>query len=271
MPELPQTPDTHDDFQERLAAALKRPQQRKEGGPAASTEPQPEAAASAGPVGQGDYAVKQGDCICSIAKQTGHLWETIWNDPANSELKEVREDPNVLLPGDRVTIPEKLVKQEPGETEARHRFKRQGEPSRLCLVVKSNGEPMANQPFSIRIDGQEISGATDSAGKLDVAIPGDASSAKLTIGSDPESQRVYKLRLGAVDPINLGTGVQARLKNLGFSCGSEKGDIGSQTLAALNRFREAAGLPTSDRLDEATLQELKEAHDHGKPLSKKGS
>lgn len=52
-----------------------------------------------------EYKVKQGDCISSIAAKYGHVPDAIWNDPANRQLKEEREDPNVLKPGDVSFIP----------------------------------------------------------------------------------------------------------------------------------------------------------------------
>jgi N-acetylmuramoyl-L-alanine amidase len=58
------------------------------------------------------HTVKQGDCISSIAHETGFFWETLWNHPDNAKLKQLRKNPNALLPGDVVSIPDQRVKQE---------------------------------------------------------------------------------------------------------------------------------------------------------------
>jgi hypothetical protein len=101
-------------------------------------------------VGEGEYVVGEHDCLSSIAKQTGRLWETIWNDPANTVLREARKDPNVLLTGDRVTIPPLRQRSEPGQTELRHRFVRVGQPTVFQLRLAHNGEPLAQAvPFGL--------------------------------------------------------------------------------------------------------------------------
>ena len=58
------------------------------------------------------HIVKQGDCISNIAYQHGHFPDTIWNDSKNSDLRQKRKDPNVLLPGDVVYIRDIEAKEE---------------------------------------------------------------------------------------------------------------------------------------------------------------
>jgi hypothetical protein len=61
-----------------------------------------------------DRRVHQGDCLNSIADETGFFWETLWNHASNDSLKQQRRDPNVLEPGDVVHVPDKTPKQESG-------------------------------------------------------------------------------------------------------------------------------------------------------------
>src|SRR6185503_16443662 len=76
------------------------------------------------PVGDGEYEVRQGECVESIAFANGLSWETVWNDPKNAKVKDARKDPNVLLPGDRLHVRDLEKKQVDGATEKRHKFKR---------------------------------------------------------------------------------------------------------------------------------------------------
>src|SRR5271165_350062 len=95
---------------------------------------------SGGPVAASDgdgtlHTVVQGECVSSIAGQAGFLWETIWNHPANSQLKLLRKDPNVLLPGDLLFIPRKTPEKFTRATDMLHRFVLKGEPCYLRLQV----------------------------------------------------------------------------------------------------------------------------------------
>ena len=116
------------------------------------------------PVGQGDYVVKKGDCLTSISEAAGHFWETVWNDPANEELKTEREDPNVLMPGDKLTIPDLRKKEESKPPEKRHRYRRKGVPAKLNLQFLDHGEPRADQDYLADIDGHIEKGKTDPDG-----------------------------------------------------------------------------------------------------------
>ena len=221
----------------------------------------PSAPGSTGPVGQGDHVVRPGECISSIARDVGQFWETIWNDPANAELKAARKDPNVLLPGDRLTIPKIKPRQESCAAEARHRFVRRGEPAEMHLRILEDGEPRANEPYTLEVDGQTFDGTTDGDGNVVLPIPGNARHARLVVGPSGD-QVTYKLALGSVDPVSELSGVQGRLQNLGFDCGTPDGQMGPRTQAALRAFQRRNKLPVTGEPDDATRAKLEEVHGH---------
>ena len=210
---------------------------------------------STGPVGVGEHVVKQGECVSSIAKIAGHSWETIWNDPANNELREVRRDPNVLLPDDRVHVPPLREKWEPGQTEMRHRFRRRGWPEVLRIRVLRDSEPRGNQPYTLDVDGTRFEGVTDAGGNLNRPILPDARRAVLRVGVEPEISE-YLFALGAIDPLSEISGVQGRLNNLGFGCGPIDGVLGERTAAALCDYQHSRGLPITGDADQATRRKL---------------
>ena len=216
--------------------------------------------AGTGPVGAGDYVVKPGDCIESIAYEHGLFWKTLWDHPDNQQVKQVRQKPNVLLPGDKLVIPPIRVKQEACATEKRHRFVRNGVPSQVRIVLRdSKGQPRANLDYKLVIDGKPLSGKTDNQGMLKHSIPPNASSAKLAImgGLDPEE---YDLGLGQLDPITEVTGIQARLRNLGYECTDADGELGPSTEAALQAFQTKFGLPPTGKPDDPTRNKLLKEH-----------
>ncbi len=236
--------------------------------PAAAGATQPQTASiQRGPVRGGSgrtelgqwRPIGQGECISSIAKDTGHFWDTIWNHGLNAQLKQRRGDPNVLLPGDAVFVPAKRPKTDAGNTDQHHKFLRKGEPARLRLVLMQDGEPRAGVPYTLEIDGRQTTGVTNADGQVDEAIPGNARRGKLTIGAADEGQEEVPLRLGALDPVAEVSGVRDRLANLGVDVGYGAA-LDPKTRAALRRFQESEDLEVTGEPDEPTRRRLVELH-----------
>jgi len=211
------------------------------------------------------HIVKQGDCISSIAYKHGMFPDTIWNDPKNSDLKQEREDPNVLKPRDELYIRDKVIKNVSGSTEQRHRFRRKGVPEKLRLQLLHHGKPRANLEYIIEVDGLSLDGETDEDGRLEHAIPPDAKLAKLIISEDEE----YELDLGHLAPVEDEDGAMSRLANLGYMEEEEEeeeeedddDDADEEAfVAALEAFQLDQDLKITGELDEATRDKLLEVH-----------
>ena len=163
------------------------------------------------------HTVRDGECISSIADRYGFFTDTIWNDPANSELKSRREDPNLLVPCDEMTIPDKRQEEVAKTTDAAHRFKKKGVPSLFRLQVMYTGKPRSEQEYYLSIDDALfLKGTTDADGVLEEFIPPNARRGELMIGPDRYRR---KLQFGFLEPTNTIRGIQQRLNNLGHSCG----------------------------------------------------
>jgi N-acetylmuramoyl-L-alanine amidase len=195
------------------------------------------------------YVVRQGDCITSIAVRYGYSCDTIWNHPDNAQLKASRKNPNILLVGDVVELPDKPASAVSVPAAQRHRFVLKRPKPRLRLVLRDNGEPITNTSFELDIDGKTLPGTTDGNGKLDLAIPGHVTTAKLRM---PARGRTWSLQIGHLDPIDEVTGAQARLKQLGFYAGAIDGALTPLTVAAIRSFQRKHQLAVTGTLDDAT-------------------
>jgi hypothetical protein len=204
-----------------------------------------------------DYEVKQGDCISSIATDRGFFWDTLWKHPSNASLKFKRKDPNVLMPGDIVHIPDLTIKHESGAAEQCHKFKLKGVPSKFRLKLVENGKPRAGERYILRIDGVAIAGNLDRQGMLEAAIPGDARHGSLVLGKD---EQIYEFDLGSLDPIDEISGAQARLNNLGYDAGEADGGMNEPTTLALQHFQRDFALAETGEYDDATRSKLREIH-----------
>lgn len=204
--------------------------------------------------------------MSSIAALYGFAdYQLIYGDGANAALRQLRPNPNVLAPGDSVFVPEVTPSKQDCAVDAKHRFVVKRATTRLRLVLKDVDGPMAQRPYTLTVDGEApVDGVTDGSGLLDQRVPPDALNAELRLqrGADPKSGvLVWALQLGALDPQDTTSGVQARLNNLGFFCGKADGIAGPRTAKALRSFQKQSGIPVTGHIDAATKAKLLGLHD----------
>ena len=112
------------------------------------------------------------------------------SSPQNAELKKKRKNPNVLMTGDILHIPDLTIRQEPGATEATHKFVLKGVPEVFHMkVLDANHQPRANLPYTLVIEGVSRTGATDATGGIKESIPPNAKTGKLTYAASPSLGR----------------------------------------------------------------------------------
>lgn len=208
-----------------------------------------------------DHRVSQGECLSSIADRYGFFWQTLWNRPENARLQELGRHPNALHPGDVVFIPEKRMASFIRPTGARHTFKKRGIPVKLRMQLMWDGAPRAGEPYKLTVGDVVLEGALNGEGFIETNIPPGAPRGTLVVG-EGSRRRTYTLALGHLDPVETVSGVQARLRNLGYPC-EVTGSLDDATRAALRSFQTRAGLAVTGADDDATRSRLREAHDEG--------
>ncbi len=210
------------------------------------------------------HLVKQGECLSSIAEHYDLPWKTIYNHAQNAALRERRPNPNVLFPGDEIFVPEPAPRDEQAPTDNVHKFVKQTDPTMLRLVLKDHkDQPLSSKKYKLVVAGDEKEGYLPGNGLLEQPIPGNAATGEITVwlNEDPELTLIWSLRLGGLDPINQISGVQGRLNNLGFFCGSVDGIAGPKTRRAIRAFQQASGLQVTGEIDAALRTALESAHD----------
>ena len=205
-----------------------------------------------------EHTVLQGECLSSIAKAHGTSWQALWNAPENAALRAKRGSPDILFPGDVVTIPDAQPRIEDGSTENRHRFRVPSSVSTLRVTLRVNDKPLGEEPYELIVDGTLIEGTTDAAGLLEQPIAPAARAASLVL---KKTGAVYTFLLGHIDPITEVSGIQQRLQNLGFYIGEHvDGLYGPKTASGVRAFQEKHGLVVDGIPGPQTQSRLKEVY-----------
>jgi hypothetical protein len=200
------------------------------------------------------HIVRAGDCVSSIAYDYGHHPDTLWNAAENAALKALRKNPNVLLPGDVVVVPDLRDKAASAATGQRHRFRRRAVPERLQVDLHDESGPRAGLHYTVVIDGVEVAtGTTGADGRVAVPIVPNARVGLIQL----EGAEKILLDLGDLAPVEELVGVQMRLHNLGYATDDTSASSDEDALLeALVRSQEDQGLPVSGEPDDATRAAL---------------
>ena len=185
------------------------------------------------------YTVQDGDTLVGIASEFGFAdYRAIYNHARNAFFRQQRPNPNLIFPGDELYIPDRRLDPESVQTDAVHRFVL-GMPRKLLVIVLENDadEPIANTSYELTVGSQTYRGTTDSTGRLEHAIPATARRGTLCA-----QLLQWELAIGSLNPIqdtpDAGvSGIQARLKNLGFYLGEVTGQLNQNTQAAVESFQ----------------------------------
>ncbi len=235
-----------------------------------------------------DHTVRQGESVMSIAHENGFLWETLWNHPKNARLKAKRVDPDVLMPGDVLHIPDRGEKKESASPDQLQKFKRKGIPAVIRVVLRKpkeepdekvdreaadpseykeqepkpgKDEPMKDVPYAVYADGKKVKeGKTGGDGKIEAKVPPAARGAWIVLNPGTPRERTMNLNIRSMDPIDEVPGVCKRLNNLGYPCPVEEKEITPPVADALRAFQQANGLDPTGKADGNTKDILKRVH-----------
>jgi hypothetical protein len=247
-----------------------------------------------------------GDCFSSIAASQGlPSYHDVYDDGANADLKKKRPNPNMLVAGDVVTVPD-LGKQKTGlATTLKHKFVvKPKQKVRLRILLVDKDDKGVSKPYKLTIAGTVSSGTTGADGLIEVIVdpsatagsllldPKDGEPTKPTPSKPPPAVKPepkpphyplpivqedfidkdtdyvgdkhdpveWSLSIGGLPSPNDVTGVQARLENLGFSCGGEVGTPGDKTKAAVTAYQKKYGLTATGSV--ADIQDnIRDKHD----------
>jgi len=204
-----------------------------------------------------EYIVQHGDHASRIAAKFGFLdFSTIFDDPANKELKEKRKNPHVLLPGDVVAIPDKQVKEVDAATTKRHRFVASAITLQLRLkFIDYPQKPLAGKECAVKVDAASETITTDGDGKIETDILPDSKIAKVTILSLD-----FSAEIGGLDPVDTDSGVEARLNNLGYAVAPEDDRDEDELKSALEEFQCDQKIDITGENDDATQGKILEIH-----------
>lgn len=202
-----------------------------------------------------------GDCVVSIALREGFRIDDVWRLPANEHLRSdpARDAPEIVASGQKVFLPERSERAEPGPCDQKHKFRRSEIPVFLRVRLLDFGKPRANKDYLFKVEGEQRKGRTGDDGLVEEEIPFDATEARLLLTGDDQGEE-FIFKVGYLEPASKVAGAQARLHNLGYNTGPIDNLMGPITERALKIFQRDQELEQTGELDDPTIDALVQAH-----------
>ncbi len=214
------------------------------------------------------HIVEQGEHLSGIAADYGfpsHL--PIWNHGQNEKLRQERQNPNILFPGDALFIPDIEQRFESRSTGATHSFVSAAAEKLVLRVViqDESAEAVAGVDYVLQVGSDVDRKKTSASGSIEKVIPPDAKEGRLIVQpTDLAVDLDVTINIGHLDPETEVTGQIARLNNLGYDAGEVQSpaddDARLQFRSAVEEFQCNCELPVDGACDENTQAKLKEVH-----------
>jgi N-acetylmuramoyl-L-alanine amidase len=202
------------------------------------------------------HAVVAGECLSSIAQQYGlEGWKPVWEHPENAALRQLREDPAVIRPGDVVAVPGVQLAEVSCPTDAKYRFELRRPFLELKVTLGDHhGRPFNCQPYQLWLEQCEgepaRTGTTDAAGLVHERVPVGTRAVYVLL---EKQGLMFPFTLSAVAALPASAdvlrerrkpdvlAVQTRLNALGIAAGPATGEWNESTERALQTLRVARG------------------------------
>ena len=206
----------------------------------------------------GSHPVKPGEHMVRIAAdEKVASYRSLWDHASNKDLASKRKNPNILLPGDVVNLPNPAPKTASAPTEKVSKFVAASKDLLDVRVVllDENDQPLKSLKCQFLEEGRETT--SDGSGMLErLEIPPRFELGVLRFDYRKDVRLAFAIAVGHLDPLDTPSGIQARLNNLGYYAG-EIGYADEDQIAlkcAIEEFEKENGLKPAGDATSATMQ-----------------
>jgi N-acetylmuramoyl-L-alanine amidase len=204
------------------------------------------------------YVIRQGDYLVKLAARMGFDAATVWGDPKNKALADLRGDMNILRPGDVIYLPDPVPPVWlPANVGATNVYTAEGATCEVTLTLQYAGQPLVGASFTV----EELPGlgtlTTGGGGNVTLTVPLNLVAVTLDF---PDLGVAQRLRIGHLDPLTTPSGQLGRLRNLGFAADGAFDSEQDALSDAVETYQRMSKVDVTGELDAAAQDTLKTAH-----------